>query len=138
MKQIIYITVLLVAVFNTASCQSFKVSAGNKKKFYKPSDTMVVKISNQTKDSVRYYFGLECFFENEWSEIDNDIFRAEPKENYFFGVRSKSSALQKIPLSLLDIDSVFINMKYRIVIKALPINTFYYQTYHLPAFEIKE
>jgi len=138
MKQAIYIVIIVISVFNTASCQSIKVSTVNNKMVYKPSDTMVIKISNQTKDSVRYYFGLECFFENEWSEIDNDIFRDEPKENYFFGVKNKSSVLQKIPISLLDIDSVFRNMKYRIIVKALPINTLIYQTYHMPAFEIKE
>jgi hypothetical protein len=138
MKQVTYIAIILITVFNTASCQSIKISTINEKALYQPSDTLIVRISNLTKDSVRYYFGLECFFENEWSEIDNDIFRDEPKENYFFGVKSKSSVLQKIPVSLLDIDSVFINMKYRIIVKALPINTLIYQTYHMPAFEIKE
>ena len=98
---------------------------------------MIVKISNKTKDSVRYYFSLECFL-GKWSEIDNDIFRSEPKENFYFGISHKSSALLKIPLSQLNIDTAFINMRYRIIVKALPINTFYFQTYYLPAFEIKE
>jgi hypothetical protein len=53
-------------------------------------------------------------------------------------VKSKSAVLQKIPISLLDIDSAFINMKYRIIVKALPIDTLIYQTYHMPAFEIKK
>jgi hypothetical protein len=138
MKQVIYIVIILITAFNTASCQSIKVSTINRNAIYQPSDTLIVRISNLTKDSVRYYFGLECFFENEWSEIDNDIFRDEPKENYFFGVKSKSAVLQKIPISLLDIDSAFINMKYRIIVKALPIDTLIYQTYHMPAFEIKK
>ena len=138
MKQVIYVAILFISVFNSASCQSINVSAINRKGFYLNSDTLIVSVSNPGKDSVRYYFGLECFFENEWSEIDNDIFRNEPKENFFYGVKAKESKFQKIPISQLAIDSVFANMKYRIVVKALPIKSLIYETFHLPAFEIRE
>lgn len=136
MKQIIYVGLFIIIALPIASCQSIKVSAEEGKSVYLLTDTLVVSISNQTKDSVRYYFGLECYLENEWTEIDNDIFRDEPKKNYFFGLKSKSVVSQIIPLSFLSIDSIFRNRKYRIVSKILPIRSMIYQTYYLPAFEI--
>src|SRR5690606_32955792 len=115
---------------------NIKVSTVNQKGNYLPEDTIEINIINQTKDSVRYYFGLECLYENNWSEIDNDIFKEEPKENYFFGLKSKSEFIHKIPISTLDIDSNFINLNYRIIVKTLPINSFIYQTYYLKPFGI--
>src|SRR5687767_218878 len=122
MKHIFYICMMILTAFNSASCQSIKLSTIDKKFVYQPSDTLVVKISNQTKDSIRYYFGLECYFENRWVEIDNDIFRNVPKENHFFGLSASSLKRHDIPISSFDIDSLFTNGKFRLIVNALPIN----------------
>ncbi|RXK86521.1 hypothetical protein [Filimonas effusa] len=137
MYKTILLVVMITMIAGVTNCQSLKADIQNRKKAYFTLDTLTFKASNISKDSVRFYVGLKCFYKGKWEEIDNDIFADEPRENEFFGVKPGSSIIVKVPVSALRIDSMFLREKFRLFIGVLPVNTLLYQHLQLPSFKIK-
>ena len=137
MKMISCFAIIFSSIFTIISCANIKVNTINKAYKYEISDTLIVSINNNSKDSIRYYFSLECYFDKAWQEIDGDIFR-EPKQNKFFGTNRLSQSIIMVPLSNIGIDSIFMGKKFRIGVNVLPMNTLYYKIHYLPDFWISE
>jgi len=56
------------------------------KESYSTNEALQVTLTNKTNESLFYYIGLECFINDEWREVVNDI--NNPK--------SKSSIISKL------------------------------------------
>lgn len=135
-KKALLLVAVSVLYVNSVNCQTLKVSLVNKKETYDLSDSLELRLANNTRDSLRYTISLECFFEGKWSEIDNDIFIDSPRENHFFEADPGISLQQKIPISLLEVDKIFYDRKYRVKVYVLPVGSFRYKSYTLSSFEI--
>lgn len=75
---------------------------------------------------------IDFHVKNKKDTIYHDV----PKENFYFGIGKGATTINKIPLSLLEIDSVFSGGEFRITVNALPINSLYFQKYYQPGFEV--